>query len=154
MISFMRRAIDLAVHNVETGEGGPFAALIVREGQVIAEATNTVTSSNDPTAHAEVNVIRIACAALRNFQLAGCDLYASCEPCPMCLGAIYWARLGRIFYAGTRMDAAAVGFDDDVLYRELEKEPALRRIPLIALHCSEADAPFRAWLQSSIRRPY
>lgn len=154
MISFMERAIDLAVRNVQTGTGGPFAALVVHEGHVIAEATNTVTSSNDPTAHAEVSAIRIACATLRSFQLAGCDLYASCEPCPMCAGAIYWARLSRVFYAGTRADAAAAGFDDNTIYEELGKEPALRRIPMTALQHSEAAAPFRAWLKSSVRRAY
>ena len=154
MNDFMARAIVLAVRNVETGIGGPFAALIVRKGEVIAEATNTVTGSNDPTAHAEVSAIRTACAKLKTFHLAGSDLYTSCEPCPMCLGAVYWARLSRIFYAGTRADAAAAGFDDEAFYQELEKKPALRRIPMIALKRSEAADPFRAWIRSSGRRPY
>ncbi len=154
MVNFMKRAIDMAVRNVQTGAGGPFAALVVREGQAIAEATNTVTSSNDPTAHAEVNAIRNACETLRSYELAGCDLYASCEPCPMCAGAIYWARISRVFYAGTRADAAAAGFDDDLIYSELDKEPSLRRIPMTAVQHPEAAAPFRAWLKSSARQPY
>lgn len=154
MNSFIARAVHLALRNVETGAGGPFAAIIVRDGKVIAEAANTVTSSNDPTAHAEVSAIRIACAKLSSFQLEGCDLYASCEPCPMCLGAVYWARLRSVFYAGTRADAAAAGFDDNVIYSELGKEPSQRRIPMAVMQHPEAAAPFRAWLNSSNRQPY
>lgn len=154
MNSFMQRAIDLAVHNAGTGKGGPFGALVVRSGQLIAEAVNTVTSDSDPTAHAEVNAIRSACAKLQSFELTGCDLYTSCEPCPMCFGAIYWARLDRVFYAGTRADAAAAGFDDELLYKELEQNPALRRVPMIAVEHSDATAPFRAWLDCNARRPY
>src|SRR6266581_129580 len=109
---FMRRAIALALENVRSGSGGPFAALIVKENRVIAEGTNRVTSTNDPTAHAEIMAIREACRVLADFQLTGCDLYTTCEPCPMCLGAIYWTRPGRIFYAANAADAAAAGFDD------------------------------------------
>lgn len=154
MNSFIARAIHLALRNVEIGTGGPFAAVIVRDGKIIAEACNTVTSSNDPTAHAEVSAIRAACAKLNTFQLEGCDLYASCEPCPMCLGAVYWAQLRSVFYAGTRADAAAAGFADDMIYHELEKEPSQRRIPMTAIWHPEAAVPFRAWLNSSNRRPY
>lgn len=154
MTHFMARAIDLAVRNVETASGGPFGALIVCDGQIISEATNTVTGNNDPTAHAEVNAIRTACARLRTFHLTGCDLYTSCEPCPMCLGAIYWARLGRIFYAGTRADAMKAGFDDDVFYRELKKDPAHRSIPMIPLQHERAAEPFNLWLKSGTRQPY
>jgi guanine deaminase len=115
----MRRAIALAIENVRAGHGGPFAALVVKDNQVIAKGTNRVTPSNDPTAHAEIVAIREACRATNNFQLAGCDLYTTCEPCPMCLGAIYWARPARVFYASTAADAAAAGFDDAFIYDEL-----------------------------------
>jgi tRNA(Arg) A34 adenosine deaminase TadA len=134
--------------------GGPFAALIVRDDKVIAEGTNTVTSTNDPTAHAEVNAIRTACAILRKFDLTGCDLYASCEPCPMCLSACYWSRMSRIFYAATREDATAAGFDDAAIYQELTKDPADRRLSMAALDHSEAVRPFQAWRKCTVRREY
>src|SRR5947199_10687991 len=142
---FMRRAIALAVENVHAGNGGPFAAVIVKEDRIIAEGTNRVTLTNDPTAHAEVVAIREACRALADFQLRGCDLYTTCEPCPMCLGAIYWARPARIFYAATRDDAAAIGFDDDHIYQELEKANDEREMVLMNLMRDEAVAVFRQW---------
>ncbi len=122
--SFLRRAIELADTHMRSGHGGPFGAVVVRDGRVVGEGWNRVTSVNDPTAHAEVVAIRAACAALGTFSLADCTLYASCEPCPMCLGAIHWARIGTVYYAADRHDAAAVGFDDEALYRVLAGEAA------------------------------
>jgi guanine deaminase len=153
-LEFMRRAIALAIENVRTGRGGPFAALVVREGRVIAEGTNRVTSTNDPTAHAEVVAIREACRALNDFQLNGCDLYTTCEPCPMCLGAIYWARPARVFYAGTAADAAAAGFDDAFIYEELKLPPAARRTPMTQLLRDESLAVFEAWKKQENKKPY
>ena len=141
----MRQAIALAVENVEQGRGGPFAALVVRGGSVIATGTNRVTTQNDPTAHAEVSAIRAACAALGDFQLTGCTLYSTCEPCPMCLGAIYWARLSRVVYASTQADAAAAGFDDAHIYEELDRPPAERAIPMHQHLRNEAARVFAAW---------
>ncbi len=152
--NYIFRAIELATKNVETGVGGPFAALIVRDDKVIAEGTNTVTNTNDPTAHAEVNAIRAACSKLQNFDLTGCDLYASCEPCPMCLGACYWSRIGRIFYAATRADATAAGFNDTMIYEELTKSPADRCIPTKFIEHAEAARPFQAWRRCPVRREY
>ena len=120
----MRRAIALALENVRTGRGGPFAALVVKDGRVVAEGANRVTSSNDPTAHAEIVAIREACRVLNQFQLTGCDLYCTCEPCPMCLGAIYWSRPARVYYAGTASDAAEAGFDDAFIYEESDRSQA------------------------------
>jgi tRNA(Arg) A34 adenosine deaminase TadA len=142
---FMRRAIALAVENVRSGRGGPFGAVIVKEGRIIAEGANRVTSTNDPTAHAEIVAIREACRALNDFQLAGCDLYTTCEPCPMCFGAIYWARPARLIYACTAADAAAAGFDDAFIYDELKKSPAARRIPATQLLRDECLSIFAAW---------
>ena len=142
---FMRRAIALAIENVRSGAGGPFAAVIVRDGKIIAEAANSVTSTCDPTAHGEVNAIRAACRALGTFSLAGCVIYSSCEPCPMCLAAIYWARLDRIWFANTRTDAAQIQFDDDWLYREVALPLEQRRLPIAELMRDEALAVFRAW---------
>jgi len=150
----MRRAIALAIENVRSGAGGPFAALIVKDGRIIAEGANRVTSSNDPTAHAEIVAIREACRALNDFQLTGCDLYTTCEPCPMCLGAIYWARPARIFYAGTAADAAAAGFDDAYIYRELPLCAASRSIPATQILHEEALAIFEAWQKLENKRPY
>lgn len=141
---WLDRAIDLAVSNVASG-GGPFGAVIVRNGVVLAEAANSVTSANDPTAHAEVNAIRLACREIGSFDLSGCEIYASCEPCPMCLGAIYWARLDRVLYAADRHDAADAGFDDEFMYRELAAGPSLRRIPLTHVHDQGSRRPFDAW---------
>ncbi len=141
----MAKAIELAVENVRSGRGGPFAAVIAKDGRVIATGTNRVTSSNDPTAHAEVVAIRAACAALGSFQLDGCDLYTTCEPCPMCLGAIYWARPQRVFFGGSRSDAAVAGFDDAFIYQQLERPASGRTIPFLPLMREEALACFRAW---------
>ena len=142
---FMQCAIALALENVQSNRGGPFGALIARNGKIIAEGSNRVTSTNDPTAHAEMVAIREACTHLGTFQLTGCEIYASCEPCPMCLAAIYWARLDRIYFAGTGSDAAKVGFDDSLIYRVMAKPQAQRKIPMIQLMHEESLAPFRAW---------
>lgn len=142
---FMQCAIALALENVQSNRGGPFGALIARNGKIIAEGSNRVTSTNDPTAHAEMVAIREACTHLGTFQLTGCEIYASCEPCPMCLAAIYWARLDRIYFAGTGSDAAKVGFDDSLIYQVMAKPHAQRKIPMIQLMQEESLAPFRAW---------
>ncbi len=151
---FMRRAIVLALENVHSGKGGPFAAVIVKEDRIIAEGTNRVTLANDPTAHAEVVAIREACRVLADFQLRGCDLYTTCEPCPMCLGAIYWARPARIFYAATAADAAGAGFDDAFIYDELKTARAGRRIPMAQLLRDDSLAIFSAWKQQENKTPY
>jgi guanine deaminase len=143
---FLRRAIELARQNVLAGTGGPFAALIVRDGEVIAEAANSVTTTNDPTAHGEVNAIRKACAALGTFSLAGCEIYSSCEPCPMCLAAIYWARLDALYYGSSQLDAAKAGFDDAFLYEELRKTAVQRSIPCSQLLQQEAWEAFATWI--------
>jgi len=153
-IDFMRRAIALGLENVRTGRGGPFASVIAKDGRIIAEGTNRVTAANDPTAHAEVVAIREACRALSSFQLTGCDLYTTCEPCPMCLGAIYWARPARVIYASTAADAASAGFDDAFIYDELKCPPTARRIPMEQLLREEALAIFSAWKQQSNKTPY
>jgi guanine deaminase len=142
---FMARAIELAIENVRSGRGGPFAAVVVRDDRIIAAGTNLVTSTNDPTAHAEVVAIRAACAALGSFQLDDCDLYSTCEPCPMCLGAIYWARPRRVFFGATARDAAEAGFDDAFIYEQLSVDPAQREIPFTAMMREEALACFREW---------
>ena len=141
----MRRAIALAEANMRGNHGGPFGAVIARDDQVIAEGCNRVTASLDPTAHAEIEAIRTACKALGQFQLRDCVIYTSCEPCPMCLSAIYWARLDRIYYANTRQDAAAIGFDDDFLYREIPRPPVERSVPAHRLLADEARGTFEAW---------
>ena len=151
---FMRRAIALALENVRSGRGGPFAALVAKDGRVIAEGANSVTSTNDPTAHAEIVAIREACRILKNFQLAECDLYTTCEPCPMCLGAIYWARPARVFYAGVAADAADAGFDDAFIYDELKVPPEERRIPMLQCMREESLAVFSAWKQQPNKTPY
>jgi len=151
---FMRRAIELAERNMRNYEGGPFGALIVRDGRVLAEGHNRVTSCNDPTAHAEVVAIREACARLETFALQGASIYTSCEPCPMCLAAIYWARIERIYFANTRADAAAIGFDDDFLYREIALPLRERSIPAQRLLGDEALVVFREWLALPGRTPY
>ena len=151
---FMQRAIELAIENVEARRGGPFAALVVRGDSLVAEGTNLVTSTLDPTAHAEVTAIRTACRALGTFQLTGCDIYTTCEPCPMCLGAIYWSRVDRVYYAATREDAAAAGFDDAMIYEQLHVPPAAREIPMLGLMRPEAQAVFDAWRNLSGRVAY
>ncbi len=143
--AFMHEAVRLAVQNVRSGRGGPFAALVVKEGQVLATGVNSVTSTDDPTAHAEVLAIREACRALSTFQLAGCELYTSCEPCPMCLGAIYWARLDRVYFAATAKDAADAGFDDSFIYDELKIALPNRRIPFEPMMRETGLEPFREW---------
>ena len=144
--AFLRRAIELATQNVLAGNGGPFAAVIVRDGQVVAEAANSVTTTNDPTAHGEINAIRKACAALGTFTLAGCEIYSSCEPCPMCLAAIYWARLEAIYYGCGQQEAAKAGFDDAFLYDEFRKSSEARSIPSVQLLPSEAWEAFATWI--------
>ena len=151
---FMRMAIDLATENVHTGRGGPFGAVVVRDGEVIAAAANSVTSTNDPTAHAEVNAIRAACAKLGTFQLDGCDVYTSCEPCPMCLAALYWARCRSIFYGNTAAGAASAGFDDSFLYEEVSRPMHERRIPIAQVLGDVAAEPFNAWISSRERIDY
>ena len=152
--TFMQEAIEQAIENVRTGRGGPFGALVVKDGEVVARGANLVTASNDPTAHAEVVAIRKACRSLGSFQLDGCDLYTSCEPCPMCLGAIYWARLRRVFYGGTHEDAAAAGFDDHFIYDELALPPEERHIAMIPLMRDEAQRAFDVWTDNKDRIEY
>ena len=151
--SLIRQAIEMAVASVRR-DGGPFAALVVRDGTVVAAGTNQVTRDNDPTAHAEIVAIRQACGILGSFQLAGCDLYASCEPCPMCLGAIYWARPSRVFFAATQQEAAASGFDDSFIYRQIAVPPALRAIPMVQLADEWRTRPFEEWDKKPDRRRY
>jgi guanine deaminase len=151
---FMREAIALSLENVRTNKGGPFAALIVKEGKIIGRGTNLVTSSNDPTAHAEISAIREACSSLKTFKLTGCDIYTSCEPCPMCLGAIYWARLDRIYFANSRTDAAKIGFDDKLIYREIALPVSRRKIPTTRLMGKEALKAFREWERKADKTTY
>jgi tRNA(Arg) A34 adenosine deaminase TadA len=149
----MRRAIEIALRNAESG-GGPFGALVVRGDEVVAEGVNQVTATHDPTAHAEVVAIRRACIALGSFQLTGCEIYCSCEPCPMCLGAIYWARPDRVFFAATRADAAVAGFDDDLIYSEVMRSPSERVIPTSSLLREEGKEPLLWWGRNPNRTPY
>ncbi|RPI12590.1 MAG: nucleoside deaminase [Acidobacteriales bacterium] len=150
----MRRAIELSVGNVRAGRGGPFGAVIARDGRIIAEGVNLVTSTQDPTAHAEITAIREACRDLGSFHLTGCELYASCEPCPMCLGAIYWARLDRVFFAGSRLDAAEAGFSDARIYEELSVPAGSRAIPIQQLLRNEALFAFEEWKGKQDRVEY
>ena len=142
---FMRRAVALALDNVMSGRGGPFGAVVVKDKKIIAEGTNLVTSTNDPTAHAEVVAIRAACRALNTFQLLGCDLYTSCEPCPMCLGAIYWARPAQVFFAATASAAADAGFDDSFIKTQICLPYAQQQMPIAHVAHKESLAPFQAW---------
>jgi tRNA(Arg) A34 adenosine deaminase TadA len=151
---FMQQAIDLATENVLSGRGGPFGAVIVRDGEVVAVGSNLVTASNDPTAHAEVVAIRNACTELKTFALTGCEIYTSCEPCPMCLAASYWARLGAIYYGNTAADAAAAGFDDAFLYEEIKLPLHQRSIPTINMLRDEALSSFNAWRNYAGRIDY
>jgi guanine deaminase len=151
---FLRRAIALAIQNVDSGAGGPFAAVVVREGKIVGEGVNTVTATLDPTAHGEVNAIRAACTALGAFTLAGCELYTSCEPCPMCLAACYWARLDCIYYGASAVDAARAGFDDAFLYEEFRKSQAARDLPASQLLANEAWSAFAAWIASPNKTEY
>ncbi len=141
----MARAIELSLQNARSGKGGPFAALVVAEGNILAEGTNVVTSTNDPTAHAEIVAIREACRKLGRFELSNCEIYANCEPCPMCLGAIYWARPARIYFAATSADAAKIGFDDSLIYDQLKKSVEARKIPMAQLMRDDALKVFRVW---------
>ena len=151
---FLRRAIALATENVVSGKGGPFAAVIVRDGKIVGEGANTVTATNDPTAHGEVNAIRAACKALGTFTLAGCELYTSCEPCPMCLAASYWARLDAIYYGCSAADAARAGFDDAFLYDEFRKDQAARSLPVDAAARRRSMGRFAAWIASPNKVEY
>ena len=150
----MREAIALSLNGMKNGEGGPFGCVIVKNGVVIGRGNNRVTSTNDPTAHAEVVAIRDACRHLNSFQLTGCTIYTSCEPCPMCLGAIYWARPDRIVYACTREDAAAIDFDDDFLYKELVAPMLERQIPIVPLLREEGLVVFKEWKNKGDKKAY
>jgi guanine deaminase len=153
-----QRFLDLAIAEAErgarAGQGGPFGAVVVKDGVVIAKAANAVVASSDPTAHAEVQAIRAACATLGTFQLAGCDLYASCEPCPMCLGAILWARVRAVYYAATRREAAAAGFDDAVFYQVLAGDPGAATVRREQVPCDRASQPFATYAALPERVPY
>ena len=150
----MREAIQLSISNINSCNGGPFGAVIVKDGQIIARGANSVTSTNDPTAHAEVVAIRQACENLQTFQLTGCEIYASCEPCPMCLGAIYWARLDKLYYANTKNDAAAINFDDKFIYEELEKPLEDRTLFTRQLLRNEALEAFKKWSETEQKTEY
>lgn len=143
-LDYMRKAIQISIENIEKG-GGPFGAVIVKDGQVIGVGANRVTSKCDPTAHAEVEAIREACEKIKNFDLSGCEIFTSCEPCPMCLSAIYWARISKIHFANTKKDAAAISFDDDFLYQEIPKEIDQRKIPTSQILRNEAIVAFQNW---------
>lgn len=151
---FLREAIRLAREGMNSGQGGPFGAVVVKDGEIIGSGPNRVTSTNDPTAHAEVVAIRDACEHLGTFQLEGCTLYASCEPCPMCLGAIYWARPSRVVYAARHADAAEAGFDDSFIYQEIAKPHENRRIPMQQLLADEAKTVFKEWIVKGSKIPY
>ena len=151
---FLRLTFEVALQGVESGAGGPFGALVARGDEVLSRAHNQVVSTNDPTAHAEIGAIRAACAVLNSFQLDDCELYASCEPCPMCLGAIYWARPRAVFFSATRDDAAAAGFDDAFVYDELALPPGARTLPMQRVQLAEAAAPFAAWAARTDRVEY
>ncbi len=151
---FMARAIQLSLDNVLSGQGGPFGAVIVKEGHIVAEGVNRVTATNDPTAHAEVVAIREACAKLGFFELKDCELYTSCEPCPMCLGAIYWARLSRIYFGNIAADASKIGFDDSAIYHEFARPHSQRSIPMVQMMRQQALTAFRAWEDKPHKIPY
>jgi guanine deaminase len=152
--AFMKRAIELSLENVRSGRGGPFGCVIARDGDVIAEAVNEVTASNDPTAHAEILAIRRASQKLGCFELTGCALYTSCEPCPMCLSAIYWARIEKIYFANLSADAAKIGFDDSAIYAEMKLPAGERKIPMIQMLRQDALAAFQAWETQPGKTPY
>ena len=150
---FLRKSIKLACDSIRA-EGGPFGAIIVKENTVIATGQNSVVSKHDPTAHAEIQAIRAACGALQTHDLSGCTIYTSCEPCPMCLGAIYWARLDGVYYGASRKDACNAGFDDEFFYDQIGLEPSERRVPFTRALNEEALAPFREWLENENKVPY
>lgn len=147
--TFLQQAIDLAVNNAKTGDGGPYGAVIAKDNQIVAASSNLVARANDPTAHAEIMAIRLACQKLDNFQLHGCILYTSCEPCPMCLGAIYWARLEKVYFACNRHDAAAASFDDSFIYKEIALPPSERHIAMLQINLPDALRPFTAWAKNN-----
>ncbi|CAM3622832.1 nucleoside deaminase [Brevibacillus invocatus] len=151
---WMDQAISLALENVLNSHGGPFGAVIIRDGQVVGTGRNEVTTNNDPTAHAEVQAIRDACRNLNTFQLTDCELYTSCEPCPMCLGAIYWARLHKVYFSGTKEEAAQAGFDDHFIYEQIEQPFESRSIPFERVQPEKGKEPFRAWTSSQSRIHY
>ena len=151
---FMREAIRISIEQMRRGRGGPFGAVVVRGGEIVGRGWNQVTSSNDPTAHAEVVAIRDACRRLKRFQLDGCVLYTSCEPCPMCLAALYWARLKTVFYANTRKDAARIQFDDDFIYEEVARPISKRKLAMKQLMRQEALAAFKEWQNKADKISY
>lgn len=151
---FMRKAIRLSIANVEKLKGGPFGAVVVKDGKVIARGTNSVTLTNDPTAHAEIVAIRKACKILKTYQLTGCEIFTSCEPCPMCLAAIYWARPDKIYYANSKEDAAAINFDDKLIYEEIAKPVSERKIFTQQILREEALAAFKKWSESPDKIEY
>lgn len=148
------RVIELAIENVRSGQGGPFASVVVRDGAILGEGANLVTSTNDPSAHAEIIAIRQACQKLRSFELRGCEIYSSCEPCPMCLGAIYWARLASIYFAASKDDASKSGFDDSFIYQEFSRRGDQRKIPMVRVMNNKALEPFHTWEQQPNKVPY
>lgn len=152
--SYLQQSIALAIANAKSGKGGPFGVVIVHDDTVISTGVNTVTQDNDPTAHAEVNAIRIACKKMGNFTLADCILIASCEPCPMCLSAIYWARIGVLYYAATKDDASLAGFDDRLIWREMATKPSDRLLRMKQIEIPAASHPFKAWEQAEVKTPY
>src|SRR5215472_4176088 len=153
-LKFMRRAIELSIRNVHSGNGGPFGAVVVKDGEIVGEGSNEVLATNDPSAHAEVIAIRAACRRLKTFQLSGCDIYTSCEPCPMCMGLIYWARPKSVYYANTAADAANIGFDDAFIYQELTLTKSQRSVRMQQLLRDEALAAFEAWQKKPDKIPY
>ncbi len=150
----MKLAVDLSRHGMLHKKGGPFGAVIVKYGKIVGEGYNEVTSTNDPTAHAEVVAIRNACKTLNTFLLEDCEIYCSCEPCPMCLSAIYWARIGKVYYANTKSDAAAIGFSDAFIYQEFEKQPDERTVLAEKINMAEAHKVFEEWVQLEGKQPY
>lgn len=153
-VKFMKKAIRISVANVENQKGGPFGAVIVKDGKIIARGSNQVTASNDPTAHAEVVAIRKACKALKTFQLSGCEIYTSCEPCPMCLGAIYWARPDKLYYANSKEDAAAIQFDDQFIYEEIARPVGERKLFTKQILREKAQEAFEKWKTSATKIEY
>lgn len=151
---WMEQAVRIAHENVLAGHGGPFGAIVVKDGQIIGVGRNEVTATNDPTAHAEMQAIRAACRHLRHFQLTGCEIYTSCEPCPMCIGAIYWARPKAVYYACTKEDAAEAGFDDRFIYGQIALPMEKRQIEMKQIYPATSGLPFQAWKQSTARTDY
>lgn len=151
---FLQLAIDTALDNIKNNEGGPFGAVIAKDGVLIAKSPNTVTTSNDPTAHAEINAIRLACKELNTFDLSGCEIYSSCEPCPMCLSAIYWARISKVYYAADRFDAKKAGFDDSFIYNEISLSEKERSIYMENAMHKEGQLPFELWEETENKTKY